>query len=72
MNTWTCCNKFYVPGVKACKKCGKPAPEYGIINESAQRGRKPQTVANSRDPLISKDDDKLFVSTLKMKKGFEK
>jgi hypothetical protein len=75
MNLWKCCNKNYSPGVTKCRKCGRERPVYGVIDESSAQDHcrkvRPKVAEKrehtTRDPLISEDDSKLFVSTLKMK-----
>ncbi len=65
---WKCeCGKSYAGGVSRCRKCGKVKPTYGIIENKvdtpkANKKRKPR---KSKDPLISYDENKLYVSTLK-------
>lgn len=74
MNNWQCCGKNYAPGVKTCRKCGKSKPVYGIVETAkkptaSKKPRNPCDLSRCRDPLISKDENRLFVSTLKMKDG---
>lgn len=72
---WTCliCSNVSSMMVKKCRKCGAEKPKLGFIEEEhAKEQKKPAETkkkkkASSLDPLISNDDDKIFVSTMKLK-----
>ena len=67
---WQCCSKNYSGKIKTCRKCGKTQPTYGILDENDQNTahnekKSRKTLKKSKDPLISYDEDKLWVSTMK-------
>lgn len=66
---WTCpkCKQMSTAKVTHCRKCGTAQPNYGFVDEKKSNKPKKKKVTKSRDPLISNNEDRLFVSTLKFK-----
>lgn len=74
IDVWTCpnCGRNALKSVKVCRKCKKPKPVFGFVEETEKekqpaKNNPKKKSQYSRDPLISSNEDELFVSTLKMK-----
>lgn len=67
---WTCCGRNYTATIAKCRKCGKQRPNYGFVDNKTET--KEEKTPISRDPLISKDEKQLFVSTIKFEKDEKK
>ena len=68
---WKCCGRNYTAGIKTCRLCGAPKKAYGVLDDKPKptptkapaKKRKPRR--KGPDPLISLDEDRLYVSTMK-------
>ena len=79
---WKCCGKNYVGGISTCRVCKRPKPEYGILEEGQVPRQKTNDIKSRPQPNLSErketkprkpknhligTEERLFVSTLKMK-----